>query len=99
VRSDQPFRRRADVLWRRSLDAVVLLPAGADDVITLCGSGVDTWELLDTWRTIDALAELLAERFQTSPAVVTPDVVAFVDQLDLAGALEPGADRGGPEPG
>ncbi len=99
MNSDQPFRRRADVLWRRSLDAVVLLPAGVDDVITIGGTGVDTWELLDTWRTIDALAALLADRYQASPAVVAPDVAAFVEVLDRAGALERSRDGGGPEPG
>ena len=96
---DQPFRRRPDVLWRRSLDAVMLLPAGASDVITVGGTGVDTWELLDTWRTIDALAELLGDRYRADPAVVAPDVAAFVEVLDRAGALERPADGGGPQPG
>jgi len=99
VNPDEPFRRRADVLWRRSLDAVVLLPAGAADVLTIAGTGVDTWELIDTWRTVDALAELLGDRYDASPAVVASDVAAFVDVLDGAGALERAADGGGPEPG
>jgi hypothetical protein len=99
VKPDEAFRRRPDVLWRRSLDAVVLLPAGADDVITVGGTGVDTWELLDTWRTIDALAELLGDRYGASPGVVAPDIAEFVTVLDRAGALERAADGGGPERG
>ena len=35
------FRRRPDVLWRRSLDAVVLLPIDAEDPVTIAGTGVD----------------------------------------------------------
>ncbi len=91
------FRRRPDVLWRRSLDTVVLLPAAADDVVTLAGTGVDVWELLDTWRTTEAIAQLLSARYGADPAVVEADVAGLVAELTGWGALESAADSGGPQ--
>lgn len=99
MKHDQPFRRRADVLWRRSLDAVVLLPSGATDVVTIAGTGVDVWDLLDTWRTIDTLTELLGQQYGADPGVVVTDVTVFVDGLDRIGALEAAADSGAPATG
>jgi hypothetical protein len=93
------FRRRPDLLWRRSLDAVMLLPAGADDVITIAGTGVDAWELLDTWRTVEALTDLLASRFGADRRVVEPDLEALISELRELGALEVAADSGGPAAG
>ena len=94
--SSPAYRRRPDVFWRRSLDAVVVLPASADDVLTLAGTGVAVWELLDTWRTTEALTEILAEAYTADPAVVGPDVAALVSSLLASGALEVAADSGGP---
>jgi hypothetical protein len=93
------FRRRPDVLWRRSLDAVVLLPLGAEDVITLAGTGVAVWELLDTWRTVDALTELLSLEYHAEPATVRADLEPLIDQLVSLGTLETAADSGGPSAG
>ena len=92
------FRRRADVLWRRSLDAVVVLPRGVDDPITIAGTGVDVWELLDTWRTVDALADLLASRYDADASTIAPDVSALIGQLRDAGALDPTDDESAGEP-
>jgi hypothetical protein len=87
------------VLWRRSLDAVVLLPIDADDPITIAGTGVDVWELLDTWRTVDALADLLAARYDSDPLVVATDVSALVEQLHDRAALEVAAEGDRPPSG
>ena len=93
------FRRRPDVLWRRSLDAVVLLPLRAEDVVTLAGTGVTVWELLDTWRTVDALTDLLSLEYQADAAMVRADLEGLIDRLDALGALELAADSGGPARG
>jgi hypothetical protein len=88
------------VLWRRSLDAVVLLPTGADDVVTLAGTGVDVWELLDTWRSPEALGALLADAYGADPAEVEADVGLLLGYLEEVGALETlAADSGGPATG
>jgi hypothetical protein len=93
--SARRFRRRPDVLWRRSLDTVLILPAAADEVITLGATGVDIWELLDTWRTTDALTELLSARYDADPAVVRRDVAVLVEDLEGWGALELAAEGDG----
>jgi hypothetical protein len=93
------FRRRPDLLWRRSLDAVVLLPVDAEEPMTIAGTGVDVWELLDSWRTIDGIAELLADRYDAEPERVAGDVSALVRQLREGGALEEGGQEIGPTSG
>jgi hypothetical protein len=89
------FRRRPDVLWRRSLDAVVLLPVAADDVVTVAGTGIDIWNLLDTWRTVDSLVHMLSAEYGADPTVVHADVTALLTSLEELGALETTVDSGG----
>jgi Coenzyme PQQ synthesis protein D (PqqD) len=93
------FRRRPDVLWRRSLDAVVLLPVDAEQPITVAGTGVEVWELLDTWRTVDGIAELLAGRYDAEPERVAGDVSVLVQRLRDGRALEVAGRRSGPPSG
>lgn len=89
------IRRRPGVLWRRSLDAVVLLPPGAPDVITLAGTGPAMWQLLAEWRSEDELAEVLAAAYGSTADVVARDLGPALRALDAAGALESAADSGG----
>jgi len=91
-------RRRPDVLWRRSLETVVLLPAGADDVLTLAGTGPTVWELLGEWRSEGELASLLAAAFHANEARVAADLGPVLAQLEAVGALEATADSGDPDP-
>ncbi len=93
------IRRRPDVLWRRSLDAVVLLPAGADDVLTLAEhrpgrSGT-------CWRS-GAPSTIWS---RSSPATSRPNPrswsttsMPLLAELEAQGALEVAADSGGPQP-
>ena len=90
------IRRRPDVLWRRSLDAVVLLPAGAEDVLTLAGTGPAVWELLAEWRTYDDLVENLARAFGATPDAVSGDLEPLIAELEAQGVLQTAADSGGP---
>ena len=69
------WRRRDDVLWRRSLDAVILLPVGADEPITLPGTGAAVWDLLEEPASLDELVATLAEAYEEDPAVVEHDVI------------------------
>lgn len=91
-------RRRPDVLWRRSLDAVVLLPAGEDEVLTLAGTGPAVWELLAEWRTPDDLAAILADAFKSPLTVVEADLTRLLTELEAHGVLETAADSGGGGP-
>jgi hypothetical protein len=90
------FRRRPDVLWRRSLDALVLLPPSAEEVMTVGGTGADVWELLETWRTVDGLAQSLSQHYEADEAIVHRDLEVLVAQLVEQGALEVAAESGEP---
>jgi Coenzyme PQQ synthesis protein D (PqqD) len=90
------WRRRPDVLWRRSLDTVLLLPAPADDVLTLAGTGPAVWELLAEWRTVDDMVGILAAAHGTSPEVVAQDLAPLLVELEGQGVLQKAADSGGP---
>jgi hypothetical protein len=93
--SPPAYRRRPDVLWRRSLQAVLLLPPGRDDVVTVGGTGGEVWDLLDTWRSVDGLVELLAPRYEADPAEIARDVEALLGDLEALGALEMAAESEG----
>ena len=82
------WRRRPDVLWRRSLDAVVFLPNGVTEPQTLAGTGPEVWDLLAEPRTLDALASVLATAHAAEPATVRADVAPILEQLVELGAVE-----------
>lgn len=91
------IRRRPDVLWRRSLDAVVLLPAGDGDVLTLPGTGPAVWELLAEWRSFEDLVEILAGAFEADRDLVSADLSSLIDDLRERGVIQTAADSGGHE--
>jgi hypothetical protein len=91
------MRRRPDVLWRRSLEAVVLLPVDAGDVLTLGGTGPAVWDLLAEWRTFDDLVAVLAAAYGASPAQVAADLEPLIAELEALRALERAAESGGPQ--
>jgi hypothetical protein len=88
VIADAIWRRRADVLQRRSLDAVVLLPVEGDAPLALAGSAPEVWELLAEPRTSAALASTLADRHGVPIAEIEADVVPTIERLTEARALE-----------
>ena len=81
------WRRRDDVLWRRSLDAVILLHVGADDPLTLPGTGAAVWDLLEEPASLAELVALLAEAYEEDPAVVEHDVTTLLTDLEALGAV------------
>jgi hypothetical protein len=83
-----PYRRRPEVLWRRSLDAVVLLPPGVAEPVTLAGTGPELWELLAEAHTLEDLAATLGTRHEADPGVVHADLEPIVARLVDAGAVE-----------
>ncbi len=85
------LRRRPDALWRRSLDAVVVLPAGTTESYTLGGTGPVVWELLAEWRTEANLVEVLAELFAADVDVVARDLAPILHDLIDRGAVEQAA--------
>ena len=90
------FRRRVDVLWRRSLDTVVLLPAGlpfghgagVEQPIALGGSGPAVWDHLVEAHTAEELVGALAAAYDADPTVLAPDVNVLLARLLEFGAIE-----------
>jgi len=81
------WRRREDVLWRRSLDSVILLPVGVEDPMTLPGTGASVWDLLEEPATVAELVAVLAEAYGAERTVVEHDVRALLDELEALGAV------------
>ena len=88
VDAEPRWRRRPDALWRRSVDAVLVLPAGADEPVTLTGTGPALWELLAEPCTVAQLAAVLADAYDAPIETVEADIAPVVDELARVGALE-----------
>ena len=82
------WQRRNDVLWRQSLDSVIVLGADGGEPLTLAGTGPAVWALLERPITLDAMAEQLAQRFNTSIEAVKDDIDSLLRHLEEAGAIE-----------
>lgn len=82
------YRRSSTVLWRRCSQNVLLLPRGTERPLSLSGSGVDLWQLLEETQTLQTTSNLLAKRFDTDVREVTPSVVEVLDQLVKVRAVE-----------
>jgi len=86
--SEVVWRRRDDVLWRRSLDAVILMPVGADEPVTLPGTGASVWDLLAEPATLAELVATLADAYdRADPSVVEHDVRVLLAELEAFGAV------------
>jgi len=88
VEAEPRWRRRPDALWRRSVDAVLVLPAGADEPVTLTGTGPALWELLAEPCTVAQLAAVLADAYDAPIETVEADIAPVVDELARVDALE-----------
>jgi len=79
--------RRDDVLWRRSLDSVILLPVGVEEPMTLPGTGASVWDLLEEPASLAELVAILADAYEEAPAVIEHDVRALLAELESLGAV------------
>ena len=75
------YRRLPDVAWRRSLDAVLCLPPGASEPVTMAGSGPEAWDLLERPCSLDDLASELARRYGIDVQAVARDVRPVLERL------------------
>ena len=67
---------------------MVVLAPGADEPVTVAGSGGEVWDLLDRPRSAEELVSELSGRFAADPETIRADVVALLAELVDAGALE-----------
>ena len=58
------------MLWRRSLDAALLLPPSVDDPLTLAGTGAGIWDLLAVPTSTEDLVDAMAARYRALPSTV-----------------------------
>jgi hypothetical protein len=80
--------RAPGVLWRRSLDAVLVFGPGADGPRTLTGTGTELWDLLAAPITVEELVGSLAVRHGADGNVVEADLVPVLAELATLGVLE-----------
>lgn len=81
------WARTEDVIWRRSIDQVVLLPSSASAAVVLTGAGTRVWELLDEPRALDTIVRVLADLYGAAPVEVERDVSAMFDELASIGVV------------
>jgi len=65
----------------------VMMSAETGTCISLSETGGRIWELIEQPRSIQSLCEALGNEYQEAPDVVTQDVVAFLDRLQVEGAV------------
>ena len=76
------WQRRGDVCWRRTLDAVIIIPSAADEPITLPDTGAAVWDLLAEPMTLDELVGTLSDVYGADPQTVERDVGALLLELE-----------------
>lgn len=81
------LRRAQGVVWRRTMDGVVVLPAGAVEPIALLGPAANMWEMLAEPLTATELVAALADHYGVEPDHVTNEIRATLDGLLRRGAL------------
>jgi hypothetical protein len=82
------WRRRDDVSWRASLDAVVVQAPSADDPTVLGGTAAVVWGLLAEPATVDELVDALVEVYGADRAVIARDVGDLIERMRTLGVVE-----------
>ena len=80
--------RRADVLWRATMDAVLIRPPGATELTKLAGTGRSLWAVLEEPTSFDDVCTRLATEYDAAVDEVAADVAPVVDDLVERGVLE-----------
>ncbi len=73
--------RRADVLWRRTGDSILVRRPGTDDTVVLADTGVDLWLRLVSPVRVEELCTDLARSHAAPRELVADDVLAALDDL------------------
>jgi len=72
---------RGDVLWRATLDAVLVRPLHATEVVKLEGTGRALWEVLSEPCSFDSVCAELARTHDADPAQIAVDLRPVIDDL------------------
>ena len=82
------WRRATDVLWRSSLDSVMILGRADTEPLVLAGTGGAVWDLLAVPIRLADLATLLANRYGAPIDEIISDVAPVLVRLERSGAIE-----------
>ncbi|MEQ8841211.1 MAG: PqqD family protein [Acidimicrobiales bacterium] len=80
--------RRAEVLWRSTLDGVLIRPPGADEVTKLAGTGGALWTALEEPSSFDDVCSALAQMHDAEVGTVAADLAPVIDDLVERGVVE-----------
>ena len=81
------WRRATDALWRWNGPRVVVLGAGAEEVVMLDGAGAWLWELLEAGPDQATLTTELGELFEAPVQQIETDVTALLVDLEARGIV------------
>lgn len=81
---------RADVVWRRTFDRVLVRVPGEGVVVELAGTAVALWDRVQEPCRFDDLCTGLAEGHGADLDTVAADVAAAVEELAACGVLDGG---------
>ena len=73
--------RRGDVLWRATLDGVLVRVPGGDDVVKLAGTGAALWAELDEPIRFHAVCAALARTHDANAERIASDLAPVIDEL------------------
>lgn len=82
------YRRATTVVWRESRGNVLVRPVAVDEITVLSGPGVDLWHLLVDEKTLDELADELAETYAVQSGQVSGDIRPVLDDLVTRGIVD-----------
>ena len=86
------YERDLDIVYRRIVDEVVLLPirhnfGDLESIFTLNEVGARIWDLLDGRRTLVEITDIIMSEFDVTADVATDDLEEFVRDLEGVGAV------------
>ncbi|HEX6904307.1 MAG TPA: PqqD family protein [Thermoanaerobaculia bacterium] len=82
------LRRRSDVRYRHIEGEAVVVRQSSAEVLVLNEVGASVLDLADGERDVRAWIDALSEVYDTDPAVLARDVLAFAAEMEEAGLLE-----------
>ena len=91
--TDVSYRHADGVLSRRVGDSVLILVRQSGELICIDGSAQALWDSLQTPRSAERTAGLLAEMYGVSDEVVGRDIAPVLADLVDRGALRQSEDR------
>lgn len=83
----QRWIRSPEVVWRTSLERIVLLPPGAHDPTVVTGPGAVVWLLTEEPMTTEEIVSQLARVYRTPRQQIEDDVHRLLDDLEKRGAV------------